>query len=128
MAEPFRGSCFCGRVRFEITPPTLWCAHCHCTMCQRTHGAAVVTWVGVAEEQLRIVAGEESLTWYASSEDARRGFCHVCSSSLFFRSRRWPGEVHVARACIEGDIDREPDGSANFDSHPAWFPFEEPRS
>ena len=121
-----RGSCLCEQIRFEITPPTNWCAHCHCTMCRRTHGAAVVTWVGVPEEQLSITGGEESLRWYASSEDSRRGFCPRCSSSLFFRSQRWPGEIHVVLACVEGEIDRKPEGSAYFESHPHWFPFEEP--
>lgn len=123
-ADNFRGSCFCGQVRFAITPPTKWCAHCHCSMCQRTHGAAVVTWVGVPEDQLNIESGEEVLRWYASSDDSRRGFCPRCSSSLFFRSKRWPGEIHVVRASIASAIDREPDGSAFFDAHPDWFPFQ----
>ena len=39
-----RGACLCKAVQFEVTPPTKWCAHCHCTMCRRAHGAPVVTW------------------------------------------------------------------------------------
>ncbi len=35
-------------------------------------------------DALEIVAGE-SLTWFASSEYASRGFCRVCGSSLFWR-------------------------------------------
>jgi len=31
-AAPVRGACFCGAVTFEVTLPTLFCAHCHCTM------------------------------------------------------------------------------------------------
>lgn len=127
MAEDsFAGACFCGQVRFTVTPPTRWCAHCHCTMCQRIHGAAVVTWVGVPESQLKFTSGGQALCWYASSDDSRRGFCPRCGSSLFFRSARWPDEIHVVRASLPAEIDRPVAGSVHFESHPAWFPFPEP--
>ncbi len=38
-----KGSCLCGELRFEYDEPSLWCAHCHCTLSQRAHGAPVVT-------------------------------------------------------------------------------------
>jgi len=76
-------------------------------MCQRAHGAAFVTWIGVDSSQLELKS-DASLQWFSSSADAERGFCGVCGSSIFFRSSRWPGEIHVARACVPGAIDREP--------------------
>ena len=51
------GSCLCGAVSFEFELPTLFAGHCHCTMCQRAHGAGFVTWVGVREDGFRITAG-----------------------------------------------------------------------
>ena len=51
---PVQGACLCGAVRFQVTLPTLFCVHCHCTMCQRNHGAAYVTWFGVPKDQTRI--------------------------------------------------------------------------
>ena len=110
----YPGACLCGAVRFEIEPPTKWCAHCHCTMCQRGHGAAFVTWVGVPKAQLRLVGGDDSLEWYRSSPDSRRGFCRRCGSSMFFESERWSEEIHVVRANIPGEIDRAPGGHAYF--------------
>jgi len=121
MTTTFPGACLCGQVRFEITPPTKWCAHCHCTMCRRAHGAAFVTWIGVPEAQLELVAGRNTVQWYASSPDSRRGFCQHCGSSLFFRSERWPGEIHVARANVPGEIDREPDEEVHADTRAAWL-------
>lgn len=44
------GGCLCGAVRYVITLPTKWCAHCHCSMCRRAHGAAFVTWAGVPSQ------------------------------------------------------------------------------
>jgi hypothetical protein len=115
----FPGSCLCGAVTFRVTPPTLWCAHCHCTMCQRAHGAAFVTWVGVAAG--RVTIDERGLRWHASSPQAERGFCTTCGSTLFFRSERWRDEVHIVRANFHGEIDREPGAHVFYASHVPWF-------
>jgi hypothetical protein len=89
-------------------------------MCQRAHGAAFVTWVGAAES--RVTIQDSRLTWHRSSDKAERGFCSMCGSSLFFRSERWPGEIHVTRASFHGEIDRQPDGHAFYETHVSWFP------
>ena len=60
------------------------------------------------------------LQWYASSPGAERGFCGRCGSTLFFRSTKWPGELHVARANVDGAVDREPQAHAYWDMHVAW--------
>jgi hypothetical protein len=115
------GACSCREVRFEIQKPSLWCAHCHCTQCQMAHGAGVVTWVGCEADSVAITDTENRLSWYKSSKEAERAFCSRCGSSLFFRSTRWPGELHIARALITGDVDREPTGHAHYDSHVNWL-------
>lgn len=120
------GACLCEGVRFEVTPPTKWCAHCHCTMCRRAHGAGVVTWFGVTSERFRLVAGADLLKWYQSSADARRGFCGQCGSTLFFEGARWTGETHIARASVAGKIDREPTAHVYFDMHVEWMEFNDP--
>lgn len=118
------GSCFCGAVQFELDLPSKWCAHCHCTMCRRIHGAGYVTWVGVDNKQFRLLA-DEQLRWFASSPEARRGFCTICGSSLFFTSERWSGETHIALGCINGEIDRKPQAHASHASHVDWMPLDE---
>lgn len=57
------GACLCGAVRFEVGGPLDRVAHCHCTICQRAHGAAFVTWAAVPAERLRITAGERDAGW-----------------------------------------------------------------
>ena len=117
----FHGSCLCGAVAFRVTPPTKWCAHCHCTLCRAAHGAGVVTWVGVAEQQFTLEDPDQRLTWYASSADGRRGFCAACGTTLFFQGKRWADEMHVVRANFKGDIDREPGGHAYADRAVSWL-------
>ena len=114
------GACLCGAVRFEVVPPTKWCAHCHCSLCRRAHGAAFVTWFGVERSRFVLVAGDEDLRWYRSTPPARRGFCRRCGSTMFFESERWPDEVHIALASMECPIDRAPSAHVFFDSHVGW--------
>lgn len=119
--DTVQGGCLCGAVRFEIELPSKWCAHCHCTMCRRAHGAGFITWVGMEKTQFRIIAGEDELSWYRSSPPASRGFCRQCGSTLFFQSTRWPTEMHVVLANIDAAIDRAPAGHVYYDSHADWI-------
>ena len=89
-------------------------------MCRRAHGAAFVTWVGVAAERFEITAGADQLNCYRSSPAATRRFCRTCGSSLTFESTRWPGEVHVVLANLDGPIDREPDAHVYWADHVSW--------
>lgn len=116
--DQWNGHCLCGAVRFSWRGPSLWCAHCHCSMCRSAHGAAFVTWVGVPEKSFSIDQGQPR--WYASGTGSRRGFCGDCGSSLFFQSERWPGEMHIARALVDGPIDLKPQLHAFADTAVDW--------
>lgn len=120
-AATVTGRCFCGAVRFEAALPSKWCAHCHCGMCRRIHGAGYVTWAGFAADGFRLTAGGDRLHWFESSPGARRGSCAVCHSNMLFESERWPGETHIALGCLDGPIDRQPEGHVNFDAHVPWM-------
>ena len=114
------GACLCGRVRFEVAMPSLFCAHCHCSICRRSHGAGYVTWFAVPRAQLRITEGESELVRYQSSEHGTRSFCGRCGSSLFFESTLGGDRVDIALANMEGPIDREPQLHAFFDCRADW--------
>lgn len=77
-----KGSCLCGAVHFEVpnelTPPTA----CHCSQCRKQTGHYLVsTEVPRAAVTIR---GKEHLKWYQASPKARRGFCSICGSVLFW--------------------------------------------
>ncbi len=118
------GTCFCGEIRFSTELPSKWCAHCHCSMCRKIHGAGYVTWVGVEDDGFRLDR-DRGLKWYRSSADSERGFCTECGTTLFFRSQRWPGEVHIALAAFDQPIDRRPQANAYYDTHVDWMPVDE---
>jgi hypothetical protein len=112
--------CLCGDVTLDATLPSKWVAHCHCSLCRRAHGAAFVTWVGM--DTARCVIGDEKqrLRWYVSTPGAERGFCGHCGTMMFFRSERWPGELHVALAHFTTPVDRMPQVHAHWDDHVQW--------
>jgi hypothetical protein len=114
------GACLCGGVSFAATLPSLWVAHCHCTRCQRAHGAAFVTWVGMAEASVQVSDPGRLLHWYEAPEGGSRGSCSRCGSPMFFKAPAWPGELHIARALFIDPVDREPQAHAYFDTHVGW--------
>lgn len=116
------GQCACGKVRYTVEMPTLFCCHCHCEYCRRAHGAAFVTWFGIKQEQFHVTGGEAQLKWYQDSGPSRRGFCGVCGSPLFFASSLNPGEIHIALASINEEIDRPPSAHVFSDFHAKWYP------
>lgn len=95
------GSCLCGAVGLEIDEPLEKAPEaCHCSQCRKQTGNYFVG-VNVRRTALR-VTGEERVTWYASSETVRRGFCSVCGSVLFWKPTipgyEWTG---VTLGCLD---------------------------
>lgn len=116
---PVPGSCFCGAVRFRIGLPTLFCGHCHCTMCRRSHGAGFVTWLAVPRERF-FLDEDEALVRFPSSDHGTRSFCGRCGSTLFFETTTDPDRVDVVLANMDGPIDRAPQLHVHFDDRAAW--------
>jgi ubiquinone/menaquinone biosynthesis C-methylase UbiE len=119
--SPVRGACLCGAIRYEITLPTLGAVHCHCTMCRRWNGAGYTTWFAIQKDHLRIVAGNDHLQRYQSSDHAGRLFCSACGSSLFGDSSRTPDVMYIVRGPVPGEIDAAPAGHQCIESLVPWI-------
>ena len=112
------GSCFCGAISFEIDLPTLFCGHCHCSMCRRPHGASFVTWTAVPPEQFRFTGGEALVQSYQSSEHGVRKFCKICGTQMICQTE--PEAVDVTLASLHGEIDQPPSEHWYYDSRARW--------
>ena len=121
MSVPYRGSCLCGVVRFEIGEFLPQVAHCHCSMCRKFHGAAFATIASVSRSRFRWVAGEDALKGYTAENGTTRTFCHHCGSSLMFSSSRAPaGAVEIALGTLDGDVPVKPDAHIFVGSGANW--------
>ena len=76
------GHCLCKSVQFEVNGPLRPVIYCHCGMCRRSSGHFVAA-TACAREHLHLKSAT-SLQWYPSSPTARRGFCKICGSQLFW--------------------------------------------
>src|SRR5829696_5160513 len=85
-----RGSCLCGRIRFEVRAPIGRIVHCHCSMCRKAHGAAFGSYANVKNEDFALTAGEDDIAGYESSSEVTRTFCRHCGSTLQFIGSKAP--------------------------------------
>ncbi|MBS0377571.1 MAG: GFA family protein [Proteobacteria bacterium] len=76
------GRCECGAVRYQVTGPLRQVVACHCSQCRRITGHYLAATAARRAQFALTRAG--GLKWYASSKDARRGFCAECGSTLFW--------------------------------------------
>lgn len=76
------GSCLCKAVTFEVEGALPGPDACHCSQC-RKHSGHFFASTDVPKSALTL-HGEDKVSWFHSSEKARRGFCSVCGSSLFW--------------------------------------------
>jgi hypothetical protein len=86
-----KGSCLCGAVTFQVRGDLAGPDACHCRQCRKQSGHYFAS-TDVSRANVTI-HGEDNVTWYQSSAKARRGFCSICGSSLFWdpMARDWIG-------------------------------------
>lgn len=82
-ANEHHGRCLCGGVAFETEGPLRDVWACHCGQCRRMSGHHWAA-TSVPLDRLRITRND-TLRWYDSSSQARRGFCARCGASLFWK-------------------------------------------
>ena len=78
----YSGHCLCGAVKYEIQGELYDPHACHCGMCRRQSGHFVAA--ADADRAATAIEGEEHVTWHNASSFARRGFCSICGSVLFW--------------------------------------------
>jgi hypothetical protein len=92
------GSCLCGGVRYEVHGPLRPVVACHCLQCRKQTGTYMSA-TAANDRDLKIVSGD-TLAWFRSSDEAKRGFCNACGSVLF-----WKGDGRDYTAIAAGSID-----------------------
>lgn len=94
-----KGGCLCGAVTYEVSGELRPVLACHCGQCRKTSGHY---WAATQApiEAVKISDPEGKLTWFESSDWARRGFCAGCGSSLFWEMQS-KGVMSIAAGSLD---------------------------
>lgn len=99
MTKTYRGSCHCGRVRFEVDADFDHVRVCDCSLC-RKRGALNYR---VAESHFRLLTPFDELSLYQwHTRTAKDYFCPVCGILPFRRPRTAPHLWAVNVRCLDG--------------------------
>jgi hypothetical protein len=100
------GSCLCGAVAFEASPPFDDFHHCHCSRCRKMGGGAYASDFTCATEGFRWVRGQASVRSFLlpGTKGFATAFCGTCGSAM-----PHPVPVDPSRMLIQaGVLDDDP--------------------
>ena len=123
MAEsPIKGSCLCGEVAYEIRPPFLFFAYCHCSRCRKSSGSAHGANIFMKIDQFKWTKGEDVVKRF-ELPDAKyfcTGFCPTCGSSMPWASRNGK-YILVPAGTLDDNPGMEPQRSIFWASRAKWY-------
>ena len=94
-----RGSCHCGRVRFEIDAPArIDALQCNCSICRMSGFLHLI----VPAARFRLLRGADALVEYTfNTGAAKHRFCRYCGIKSFYIPRSHPDGVDVNARCLD---------------------------
>ncbi|QMU58911.1 MAG: GFA family protein [Boseongicola sp.] len=78
-----KGQCLCGSVQYETSGEVRSVSACHCEQCRRQSGHV---WSS-AQTSMQDIVIEGDVRWFEASSKAKRGFCAICGSFLFWKAQ-----------------------------------------
>lgn len=116
-----KGSCACGRVRYEVRgelrgPVT----YCHCWRCRKHSGSSFGTTAAVKASELVVVAGSDLLSTWESSPGVRRFFASCCGSPIYKRRDDAPEVLGFRLGTLDTDPRRTADVHIEVTSKAPW--------
>lgn len=99
MSDLHTGGCQCGALRYQFRAPLHDIAHCHCSVCRRSTGGILVTWISVPLSCFSWLRGEPAR--YASSPTCTRYFCAACGAHMALFTTLSPHSLDVTIATLD---------------------------
>lgn len=97
--QPVTGGCHCGRLRYQLDAIVHDVAHCHCSICRRTTGGIVTTWMTMPLASFHWSHGTAAA--YASSASCIRYFCSHCGCHLALFTSFSPDSLDITVASLD---------------------------
>ena len=121
-SETIAGSCLCGSIKFELTPPLATFRYCHCSRCQKASGSAHATNGFVPEAQFKWLAGESLLKRF-DLPGAKRfavSFCPQCGTRMPHKINA-TGNMLIPAGVLDDDPGMVPQNNIFWKSRAAWY-------
>lgn len=120
-SDKLTGSCLCGGVTYEVRPPFLRFAHCHCSRCRKATGSGHATNLYVDPARFEWTSGRESIVRYdlPSARSFATTFCRHCGSPLPHHTRSGR-EVVVPAGSLDQVPDQVPQARIFWESRVPW--------
>jgi len=117
-----RGSCACGRVRYEVSGELRGpVSHCHCWQCRKHSGASFGTTAAVMTEEFRIVSGADQLRVWESSPGVHRHFAGCCGTPVYKSIDALPPVLALRLGTLDVDPERTVERHIYADSKVPWI-------
>lgn len=102
-----KGSCLCGKIKYEITTPGIVMINCHCHQCRKASGAAYGSFFQTTLDFFNWLEGQEFRTEYEIAPGHIRTFCSQCGSPVP-TNRAGTNAVTVPAGAFDDDPGIEP--------------------
>jgi hypothetical protein len=97
------GSCFCGKIHYQIDGKPRYMYQCFCGRCRAASGASYVTNIIVNANIFQITAGKEYLAGFESSPQKLRYYCSCCGSPIYSQGEKTKQVVAVRCGTLKQD-------------------------
>lgn len=119
-----RGSCLCGRVRFEVRRLVGPFELCHCSRCRKVTGSAFAATVGALAEDFSFVSGEDQIGYCElplreAPPPYALTFCTGCGSAL--PSPPEQGFFEIPAGLLDDDPGLKPDKHIYVEYGASWW-------
>ena len=94
-----QGSCFCGKVKIEVSGEPAAMGYCHCSDCRHWSAGPINAFSLWAPANVKVVAGQDQIGTYNKTPRSYRKWCTSCGGHLFTEHPHW-GLTDVYAATI----------------------------
>jgi hypothetical protein len=116
-----KGSCACGRIRYQIDGELLGpITYCHCWRCRKHSGSSFGTTAGVKASEFSVVSGKELFSSWESSLGVHRFFASCCGSPIYKRDDAAPEVLGFRLGTLDSDPLRKADVHFMVSSKAPW--------
>jgi hypothetical protein len=120
-----RGSCLCGRIRFELMAEPGEFGFCHCVACQKASGSAHAANAPIDRSEVRLLAST-TLREFESSPGKFRAFCSACGSPVYAYLRASFDTLRIRLGLLDSPLEMVAKAHTWVSECASWAPIMDP--